>query len=138
MSLTEFPPWVVAAAVTAIIAGLTEFTSNITTTALLLPILAELSIKLGMNPLYLMIHGNIGATFAFMLPIATAPNAIVFAHGDLTVLDMVKSGFVMNIVCIVIVLVATHTWGMIFFDLRHVPWHMTTQVINSSTPHVPI
>ena len=50
----------------------------------------------------------------------------------------VKSGFVMNIMCIIIVLVATHTWGMIFFDLRHVPWQTTTQVINSTTPHIPI
>lgn len=135
-SLANLPPWVVATAVTAIVAGLTEFTSNVTTTALLLPILAELSVKLGMNPLYLMIHGNIGATFAFMLPIATAPNAIVFAHGDLNVLDMVKSGFVMNILCIIIVLVATHTWGMVFFDLHKVPWHTATQLINSTTPGI--
>ncbi|KAI0239557.1 Solute carrier family 13 member 5 [Lamellibrachia satsuma] len=90
-SLADMPPWVVAAAVTTIIAGLTEFTSNVTTTALLLPILAELSVKLGMNPLYLMIHGNIAATFAFMLPIATTSNAIVFAHGDLNIPDMKES-----------------------------------------------
>ncbi|KAK2185837.1 hypothetical protein NP493_221g00005 [Ridgeia piscesae] len=86
----SLPGWLVVVLVVALVAGLTEFTSNTATSSLLLPIIGDLSIQLGMNPIYLMMPGTIAASFAFMLPVATPPNAIVFAHGYLTVADMVS------------------------------------------------
>ncbi|KAI0224789.1 Solute carrier family 13 member 5 [Lamellibrachia satsuma] len=96
--LGALPNWSVVVLVAVLVAALTEFTSNTATSALLLPIIGELSIDLGMNPLYLMFPGVIAASFAFMLPVATPPNAIVFANGYLKVTDMAKAGLMMNII----------------------------------------
>ncbi|KAI0242775.1 Solute carrier family 13 member 5 [Lamellibrachia satsuma] len=74
------------------------------------------------NPLYLMFPGVIAASFAFMLPVATAPNAIVFASGYLKVTDMAKAGVVMNIMCVVVATFAIETIGMAYFDLNTIPW----------------
>ncbi|KAI0231015.1 Solute carrier family 13 member 5, partial [Lamellibrachia satsuma] len=117
----SLPPWLMVGVVAALVAGLTEFTSNVATSSLLLPILADLSEKVGMNPLYLMLPGVIAASFAFMLPVATAPNAIVFANGYLKVTDMAKAGVVMNILCVVVVTIATNTWAMSYFELDKLP-----------------
>ncbi|KAI0241025.1 Solute carrier family 13 member 5 [Lamellibrachia satsuma] len=118
----SLPPWLMVGVVAALVAGLTEFTSNVATSSLLLPILADLSEKVGMNPLYLMLPGVIAASFAFMLPVATPPNAIVFANGYLKVTDMAKAGVVMNILCVVVVTIATNTWAMSYFELDKLPW----------------
>ena len=77
---------------------LTEITSNTATTALLLPILAAGSIAAGIDPKLLMIPAAMSASFAFMLPVATGPNAVVFGSGVFTVEEMAKEGFVLNII----------------------------------------
>ena len=82
---------------------LTEITSNLATVSMLLPILASISISLGIHPYIIMISATIAASCAFMLPVATPPNAIVFGSGYLKMSDMVKTGLVMNVISIVIV-----------------------------------
>ncbi|UOB18539.1 SLC13 family permease [Abyssalbus ytuae] len=76
---------------------ITEVTSNLATTAMLLPVLAPISFSLGINPYILMVAATIAASCAFMLPVATPPNAVVFGSGYLKIPDMVKSGIWMNI-----------------------------------------
>ena len=82
---------------------LTEITSNLATVSMLLPILASISISLGIHPYIIMVSATIAASCAFMLPVATPPNAIVFGSGYLKMSDMVKTGLVMNVISIVIV-----------------------------------
>ncbi|KAI0242774.1 Solute carrier family 13 member 5 [Lamellibrachia satsuma] len=120
--LAHLPGWVLVMLVAAMVAALTEFTSNVATSSLLLPILAKLSQQMCKNPLYLMFPGVIAASFAFMLPVATPPNAIVFANGYLKVTDMAKAGVVMNIMCVIATTFVTETIGMAYFDLNTIPW----------------
>ncbi len=90
-----------AAGLVALTAGgvslLTELTSNTATTELVLPVVAATAKSLGLEPLLLMIPATLGASFAFMLPVATPPNAIAFASGRLRVKDMVRVGVVLNL-----------------------------------------
>ena len=76
---------------------LTEITSNLATTAMILPILAPLSLVIDVHPFILMVGATVAASCAFMLPVATPPNAIVFGSGYLRIPDMVKSGIWMNL-----------------------------------------
>ena len=77
---------------------LTEITSNTATTALLMPILAAASLGAGFEPATLMLPAALSASCAFMLPVATAPNAIVFGTGKITVEQMVREGFALNLI----------------------------------------
>jgi sodium-dependent dicarboxylate transporter 2/3/5 len=81
---------------------LTELTSNLATTATLLPVLAALALELGISPVTLTVPVALAASCAFMLPVATPPNAIVFGSGRLTIPQMAKAGLVMNLVGIVL------------------------------------
>ncbi|MTH95786.1 DASS family sodium-coupled anion symporter [Roseibium sp. RKSG952] len=76
----------------------TAFTSNTATTMITLPILSGLSSGFDMNPLLLMIPATLAASCAFMMPVATPPNAVVFGSGRLRITDFIKSGIILNIV----------------------------------------
>jgi sodium-dependent dicarboxylate transporter 2/3/5 len=76
----------------------TEITSNVATASVLLPILASLSETIGVHPFGLMAGASLAASCAFMLPVATPPNAIAYSSGYLEMNDMVKTGFWMNII----------------------------------------
>jgi len=89
--------------IVVIVNFLTEITSNLATVSMLLPILASISISLGIHPYIIMVSATIAASCAFMLPVATPPNAVVFGSGYLKMTDMVRTGLVMNIISIVIV-----------------------------------
>lgn len=67
-----------------------------------MPIVAALAANLHVNPMLLLVPAALSTSFAFMLPIATPPNAIVFASGELTVMDMLKPGAMANVVCCVV------------------------------------
>ncbi|TFV97665.1 DASS family sodium-coupled anion symporter [Algoriphagus kandeliae] len=82
---------------------LTEVTSNVATASMLLPILASVALKLDLHPFGLMVGATLAASCAFMLPVATPPNAVVFGSGYLKMNDMVKAGFWLNILSILIV-----------------------------------
>jgi sodium-dependent dicarboxylate transporter 2/3/5 len=92
----------VIAAVTLVI-FLTELTSNLATTATLLPVMGAIAVQAGLPPLYLTVPITIAASCAFMLPVATPPNAIVFSTGQLSIPQMVRAGIVLNVIGIVIV-----------------------------------
>ena len=80
---------------------ITELTSNLATTAMLLPILAPIALKLDLNPYMLLVATTVAASCAFMLPVATPPNAVVFGSGYLRIPDMVKTGLWMNLISII-------------------------------------
>ena len=79
---------------------LTEITSNLATTAMLLPVLAPMALTIDVHPFILMVAATTAASCAFMLPVATPPNAVVFGSGYLRIPDMVRAGIGMNIVSI--------------------------------------
>ena len=85
--------FVLLALLITLIVFLTELTSNIATTMTFIPIIYAVSIKLGLNPLILMVPLTISASCAFMLPVATPPNSIVFASNLVSIESMVKAGF---------------------------------------------
>ncbi len=82
---------------------LTEVTSNTATANLLLPVLAVAAVSLGAEPKVLMVPATISASFAFMLPVATGPNAVIFSSQKLTVRTMAREGFVLNLLGTVVV-----------------------------------
>lgn len=82
---------------------LTEITSNLATTAMILPILAPLALVIDVHPFTLMVGATLAASCAFMLPVATPPNAVVFGSGYLKIADMVRAGVWLNLISIVLV-----------------------------------
>lgn len=87
---------------------LTEITSNLATTAMLLPILAPLALAMNLHPYMLMVSATLAASCAFMLPVATPPNAVVFGSGFLHIPDMIRTGIWMNILSIIIIMLMTY------------------------------
>jgi sodium-dependent dicarboxylate transporter 2/3/5 len=108
------PPFLLVLLVTAGIVFLTELTSNAATTASLVPVLAALAPGLGVHPYLLIFPATIAASCAFMLPVATPPNAIVFASGLITIPQMAWAGFLLNLLAIVAITIVT--WLVI------IPW----------------
>lgn len=96
---------------------MTEITSNIATTAILLPVLVSLAPVLNVHPYYLMIAATLAASCAFMLPVATPPNAVVFGAGYLEMQDMVKKGFWLNIASIVLLTIFVYYLLPLIWDL---------------------
>ncbi|XP_054481491.1 Na(+)/citrate cotransporter-like isoform X1 [Anoplopoma fimbria] len=119
--LHSIPPWAIAVVLCLLVATFTECTSNVATATLFLPILASMSQSIGLNPLYVMIPCTLSASFAFMLPVATPPNAIVFSYGYLKVSDMAKTGVVMNVIGISCISLAINSWGHMIFGLGSFP-----------------
>lgn len=89
--------------VTTLSVFLSEVMSNIAQVIVLAPVISSVAIALNMDPLSLGIPMTLGASVASMLPMGTPPNAIVFASGHVKIKDMMKTGFVLNIVCIIII-----------------------------------
>ncbi|HBU77359.1 MAG TPA: anion transporter [Muricauda sp.] len=101
-----FPLFILLLLVITCVNFLTEVTSNLATTAMMLPVLAPLALTLGINPYLLMVACTSAASCAFMLPVATPPNAVVFGSGYLRIPDMVRTGFLMNLISIAIMSLA--------------------------------
>ncbi len=101
--LKHFPVVLLIASISLVIVLLTELTSNTATAQIVLPVLASLSLELNINPFLLMIPATIAASMAFMLPVATPPNAIVFGSQRLKVLDMLKTGIALDLIGVIIV-----------------------------------
>ena len=97
----------------AMVNFLTEITSNLATTAMLLPVLVALADTIDINAFYLLVGATVAASCAFMLPVATPPNAVVFGSKILKIDDMIKKGFWMNLVSILILTAAIY-WVLPF------------------------
>jgi len=106
--------------------AVTEVTSNVATANILLPVLAELARSTNTNPLYFMVPATVTCSFAFMLPVATPPNAIVFSASGMRTSEMMAAGAVLNVLCIGVAVAAVNTYGVVMFDLNTFPeWAQT-------------
>ncbi|PKU37269.1 solute carrier family 13 member hypothetical protein [Limosa lapponica baueri] len=125
--LEQVPHPAIALLLCFLVATFTECTSNVATTTLFLPILASMAQAICLHPLYVMLPCTLSASLAFMLPVATPPNAIVFSYGQLRVIDMAKAGFVLNILGVLTITLAINTWASSLFQLQTFPsWANTT------------
>ncbi len=106
----QLPQVVLIGTICLAVTFLTEVTSNTATATLLMPILAAAAVATGKDPRLLMIPATFSASFAFMLPVATPPNAIVFASDKLVVREMAQEGFVLNLLGVVAVTTIYSWW----------------------------
>lgn len=110
-------PIILTFAVVTMLALLTELTSNVATTEMILPILAGLAVAIKVNPMLLMIPATLAASMAFMLPVATPPNAIIFGTNRVRIIDMVKAGLLLDAVSVFIITLVMYFWGTIVFGI---------------------
>ena len=103
--LTALGMFFILIIVIAIVNFLTEFTSNLATVTMILPVLAPIAISSGIEPIVLMTGATMAASCGFMMPAGTPPNAIAFGTGHLRIWDMIKTGFVLNVVSIILITV---------------------------------
>jgi sodium-dependent dicarboxylate transporter 2/3/5 len=115
--LASVEPLVLTLANVTMMSFLTELTSNVATAEMILPILAGLAMTIKINPLLLMIPATLAASLAFMLPVATPPNAIVFGTNRIRVKDMVRTGILLNVAGIIIATLVMYFWGTLVFDI---------------------
>jgi solute carrier family 13 (sodium-dependent dicarboxylate transporter), member 2/3/5 len=115
--LSSVSPILLTLIVVGLMSFLTELTSNTATTEMILPIMAGLAVSIQINPLLLMIPATLAGSMAFMLPVATPPNAIVFGTNHLQVKDMLRTGFLLNMIGIGIATLFMYFWGTIVFDI---------------------
>uniref|UniRef100_A0A8C6L702 Solute carrier family 13 member 2 n=1 Tax=Nothobranchius furzeri TaxID=105023 RepID=A0A8C6L702_NOTFU len=127
--LQSIPPFAISILLSLLVATFTECSSNTATTTLFLPILGSMATAIQIHPLYVMLPCTIAASLAFMLPVATPPNAIAFSFGNLKVVDMVKTGFMLNIIGILCINLGINTWGYSMFNMGTFPqWANTTHI----------
>ncbi|XP_042900402.1 Na(+)/citrate cotransporter-like [Parasteatoda tepidariorum] len=113
----------------------TEIMSNLTTTIILFPIVSKMAVALGINPLYLLLPQVNASSFAFMLPIGTAPNTLVFATGDMKTWDMAKPGIFMNVLCVAVQMLMINSLGSLMFDVHNFPeWANNTAMLQHKMP----
>lgn len=113
--LSQVPPIVMISSICFIMTFLTELTSNTAMTTIMMPILASSAVNIGIHPYYMMIPATISASCAFMLPVATPPNAIVMGSGYIKINQMAKAGFGLNLIGVLLVtLVSYMLIGLIF------------------------
>jgi len=117
-ALDTVPFWLLLLILITSVNFLTEISSNIATTAMLLPVLVPLAPTLGVHPYYLMIGTTVAASCAFMLPVATPANAVVFGAGYLKIGDMVKKGIYMNIISIILLTIIVYFLLPVVWDLN--------------------
>lgn len=110
-------PIVIVLSISLLITFLTELTSNVATVETFLPVLAGLAMSIEVNPLLFMLPATISASLAFMMPSATPPNAIIFGTKRLKVLDMSRTGLLLNFIGIVIVTLTTYYFATYIFNI---------------------
>lgn len=110
--LATLPPWLMVLMICLGVTFLTEVTSNTATTALLMPVLAATATAAGIRPELLMVPAAVSASCAFMLPVATAPNAVIYGSGRLSIRQMAREGLTLNLIAAAVVtLVVTLRFG---------------------------
>ena len=125
--LGAFPDYAIVIIICLMTGLITEVTSNVATANILLPVLSDLARSLGTNPLYIMIPATVTCSYAFMLPVATPPNAIVYSASGMKTSEMMLAGAVLNILCITINVIAINTYGIYMFNLNEYPdWANST------------
>ena len=94
----QLPIWLIILSIALLVTFLTEVSSNTATTSLLMPVLASVAIASGVDGLVLMLPAALSASFAFMMPVATAPNAVIFGSGKVPIKAMIRYGLILNFI----------------------------------------
>ena len=115
MILSTVPPIVLILAVATLIIFLTEITSNVTTTTTFLPVFGALAVAIGILPVSLTVPVCLAASCAFMLPVATPPNAIVYGSNKFTIATMMRAGIALNIIGIIVVTMFAYFLAPVIF-----------------------
>ncbi|MBK6933218.1 MAG: DASS family sodium-coupled anion symporter [Saprospirales bacterium] len=110
-SLRVLPPALIVLAVLVVVTLLSEIASNVATASMMMPVLAALAGAVGADPFGMLLSAALAASFGFGLPVATAPNTIVFSSGYLTTRDMARAGFLLDLIAILLLL------GFLYFFL---------------------
>ncbi|CAN5130525.1 SLC13 family permease [soil metagenome] len=116
--LKNLPLFLLLLILIAAVNFLTEVTSNLATTAMLLPVLAPMAVGLGIHPYLLLVAATLAASCAFMLPVATPPNAVVFGSGYLKIIDMTKAGIWMNLFSILLITLIIYYFLPVLWDFN--------------------
>ena len=112
VGLETMHPLLMVFCICLVMTFLTELTSNLATTELVLPILASMAVAVHTNPLLLMIPATLSASCAFMLPVATAPNAIAFGSGEIKIHEMMRYGIALNLLGVALITAAVYWIGI--------------------------
>jgi len=120
-ALSSVSPILIIIITATFVTFLTELTSNTALTQMILPIVASVSVAIGLNPLLLMFTATLSASMAFMLPVATPPNTIIFSGGRITILEMARTGFLLNLAGVIIISLCIYFLGNLLFDLETFP-----------------
>jgi sodium-dependent dicarboxylate transporter 2/3/5 len=115
--LSLLPPILIIMLICAMLTFLTELTSNTATTEMVLPILAGVAVAIKINPLFLMVPATLSASCAFMMPVATPPNAIIFGTRRLRIADMAKTGISLNLIGIILITLTIYFLGKLVFNI---------------------
>ena len=116
--LGSVPPILLILVICLSITFLTELTSNTATTEMVLPIFAAVAVSTGVHPLLLMIPATLSASCAFMMPVATPPNAVVFGSDRVKISEMARVGIVLNIVGAVLITLVFRAMGPLLFGIE--------------------
>jgi solute carrier family 13 (sodium-dependent dicarboxylate transporter), member 2/3/5 len=116
-ALSALPQALILLVVLAVVVLLSEVASNIATASMMMPVLAALAVSIGTHPFGLLLSATMAASFGFGLPIATAPNTIVFSSGHLTTRDMARAGFLLDALAVLLLLAFIYgllpwAWGI--------------------------
>ncbi|XP_068578835.1 solute carrier family 13 member 1-like [Cebidichthys violaceus] len=133
--LGDLPVLATIAVSCIIVTTVTEVASNAATITIFLPILSPLAEAIHVNPLYVLIPTTLCTSFSFLLPVSNPPNAVVFAYGHISIVDMVKAGLGVNVIGVLAALLAVATWGVPLFSLDTYPdWAPVLPGFNGTTP----
>uniref|UniRef100_A0A914C7C1 Uncharacterized protein n=2 Tax=Acrobeloides nanus TaxID=290746 RepID=A0A914C7C1_9BILA len=119
--METLPTWLLILVCVTVTMVVTNICSNTATASIFVPIVATMAIQNNISPLALMLPTTIACSYAFMLPVGTPPNAIVFASGLLKTSDMVVSGLLISVICNIIIVIYMATFTPLVFTLYEVP-----------------
>ena len=125
----DWPLFFAILVMTLVMCILTSFTSNTATASILLPVMVGIAQKTQINPLVLMVPVTIAASCAFLLPVGTPPNLVVFASNRITMLDMLKAGIVVTVLALIIIMLITFVMLPLVYDVdldSYPAWANTT------------
>eukprot|EP00112_Aurelia_sp_Birch-Aquarium-sp1_P011160 Seg2351.4 transcript_id=Seg2351.4/GoldUCD/mRNA.D3Y31 product="Solute carrier family 13 member 3" protein_id=Seg2351.4/GoldUCD/D3Y31 len=135
IGLKGVPDYAIVSIVCVTVTAITEILSNTGTATIILPVLASLAVSTHIHPWYLMIPATISCSFAFMFPVSTPPNAIVYSTGRLQMLDMVKAGVGMDIICLAVLLMFSNLYGSFYFKFKTFPaWAEASHLASTVSP----
>jgi len=113
----ELPVLLIMLIIVTLMVFLTEINSNTATANIFLPVLAVMAVSGGMNPLMLMVPATFAASFAFMLPSGTGTNAVIFGSGKVTIPQMARCGFWLNLISVVLLTIIMYTVARPIFGI---------------------